>query len=248
MRSFACLLLPLAVWAGDAPAPAPDPTPAANPLIAPPPNETAIIPKLGIEISPPGFDVKKGFPIRRVEPGSTAAALLMVPGDVIISINNQTPASMEELRALMSGLEPGADVRISIRRGINEIFVSGKIRVSPTPAINDQGEAARLAREIADKRFRLHQQATSEADLGQAMLALNKTLQELPARLNEAAKGFKEIYPDGEFVIAVEIRLTSKKGAVAIDLSPKPPEEAPVKDTPPQPEKAGLPGPNPKKQ
>ena len=66
-----------------------------------------------------GIKEKGGVQVVEIEPNSFAEDILLQPGDVIISINNQPVNSVEDVTRLKNTLKPGAAVQMRILRRAN---------------------------------------------------------------------------------------------------------------------------------
>lgn len=79
-------------------------------------------------VSPPEQDtVVMGAPVGRVEAGSTAAAMGVLPGDLIRSINDEQVDSFAELRERVLTMRPGDPVRLTVLRDGQELELSGTL-------------------------------------------------------------------------------------------------------------------------
>jgi len=66
---------------------------------------------------PAGVEPDKGLLVERVLPGTLAAALGIHPGDVVVSLNGEPVGSAEDVRAVLSKLEPGGEVTAEVVEG-----------------------------------------------------------------------------------------------------------------------------------
>jgi putative serine protease PepD len=62
-----------------------------------------------------------GVAVMAVTPGGTAANAGVKTGDIIVGINNQGVASVEELESALSRLQPGTNVTIKYKRGSSKV-------------------------------------------------------------------------------------------------------------------------------
>jgi len=78
---------------------------------------------LGTQLAP----ATDGRPsVRAVVPGSTAAALHVVEGDVIVAINGRPMANVPEVVAAASNLKAGSPLTIEMRRASKTVHLSGR--------------------------------------------------------------------------------------------------------------------------
>lgn len=68
------------------------------------------------QLAAAGLRGSSALRVRLVEPGSPAAAIEMAPGDFLVAINGQFPASAGELGELLEGVSPGDPVSVSFVR------------------------------------------------------------------------------------------------------------------------------------
>lgn len=182
-----------------------------------------------------------GLSVTRVIPGTTAATAGIREGDVLVQFGETTIANQDDLRAALSGVVVGDQARIGIRRD-NELYAfDATMQARPDPAqqvqqIRDLGERIQtLEREREQLRTELgvlegQGSGGATADLGSAMLQLANTLETLPDQLQQAARDFKAVYPDGDFTIRIEIDIRSAGEDAVINLGPgtvEPSPEAP---------------------
>lgn len=71
-------------------------------------------------------DIREGVIITNVEPGSTAENAGLEPGDVIMEINKNKIANIDNYKKSMDSISPGQNVLFLIQRGSNTIYVALK--------------------------------------------------------------------------------------------------------------------------
>lgn len=83
-------------------------------------------------VSPPEQDtVATGAPVGRVEAGSAAADMGVLPGDVIRSLNDEQVDSFAGLRERVQAMMPGDPVRLTVLRKGQELELSGTLGSAP---------------------------------------------------------------------------------------------------------------------
>ena len=85
---------------------------------------------LGIAMAP-DRQTAPGATASQVIPGGTAAAIGLREGDVVVRANGRAIASPADLVAFASGLDEGMPVTVTIRRGGEEMRLSGSARPRP---------------------------------------------------------------------------------------------------------------------
>ena len=71
-------------------------------------------------------DVSKGVIITNVKNGSIASDAGLAPGDVILEINKQKIANLDDYRKTMDSVKEGQNVLFLVKRGSNTIYVALK--------------------------------------------------------------------------------------------------------------------------
>jgi PDZ domain-containing protein len=89
--------------------------------------------------------VPTGVEILKVMEGSPAAGRLK-PGDVLVGLNNRPVSSTAELTGLMSKIEPGAEVAVTVERGGRKLEMTAK-----TTASGDEPSRAVFGVQVQDR-------------------------------------------------------------------------------------------------
>ncbi len=185
-----------------------DPSDTHGVVQPPPPAQGAQKPFLGIQVDQaPGFDT--GVPVSTVLPNCTAALMGMQNGDTIQLINKTPIATMDDLQKAMGGLKLGEAIAIDVLRKGEKVSLSGVMLAKPPPPLSLQMRIKALEEEVE----RLKKRADHPPDLAETLDNLVKELNDLQRDLPRASEAFRKLYPDGEFSIKMEIKITSDKNA-----------------------------------
>lgn len=190
-------------------------------------------PFLGVVVRPTAeadFDGPSGLVVDRVFPRTTAVELGLQRGDVVTTFNDQPTPSREALKKILEGAKVGDKVTVRYLRGEERIAGAAALKARPTresvnEALEEAGETvgelqAARATQLAD----LEAARAEEKTLAESMQELSTVLSELPGKLDQTAKQFKAVYPDGEFTVDIQITIRSHpESAATIDLSPAAP-------------------------
>ncbi len=183
-------------------------------------------PWLGITLDTTGeFDAR--VVVKEVKAGSTAASMGIKAKDIITDFNSDKNSwrinGVDDLQSALKQHAANDKIRIGVERDGNNLTFEGTLQVKPS------AKAALSANESLKKDIAalgdLRKNSNSTGALALSLHGLSKTLEQLPEKIEEAAKEFKEVYPDGEFVIKVEISISSKKSDDS-ETKPKAGEEA----------------------
>ena len=225
-RAVALLLLALPLGAAE-------PTPAdqtGDATTAGGGEDAAPQPYLGIVVratTEADFDGQAGLVVDRTFPRTTAVELGLQRGDLITRFNEQPVASREDLKKLLDGLKVGDKVTVSfLRDGARQAAVA-QLQPRPTrQSVSQELDKARdTVSELQEERARqladLEQARREEKTLAESMQELSAVLSALPEQLDQTARQFKAVYPDGEFTVDIRVTIRSHPGSEeAIDLSP----------------------------
>ncbi len=158
-----------------------------------------------------GFDAQVF--VKSIKPNSTAQEMGLKVNDVITDLasdkNSWRINGIDDLQVALNNHKPGDTIRLGIERGEEKLTLKGVLKVRPSSknlsVITKENE--KKLKELAA----LKGKGNANAALALAMHGLNKTLEQLPEKIEEAAREFKKVYPDGEFVLKVEISISSNK-------------------------------------
>lgn len=167
-------------------------------------------PWLGITLETSGgFDAR--VVIRSVKPESTAAEMGLKKGDILsdISKDQQTwpVKGIDDIKTALNKINVGDEIRIGIERDNNAMTLKGMVKARPSAG--GLKDSQQLLTEKVKELNQLKGNSNTNAALALSLHQLGKTLDQLPEKIEEAAREFKEVYPDGEFVIKVEISISS---------------------------------------
>jgi len=171
-------------------------------------------PWLGITLDTTGdFDAR--VVVKEVKAGSTAATMGINAKDIITDFNSDKNSwrinGVDDLQSALKQHQANDKVRIGVERDGKNLTLQGTLQVKPS------AKAALSANDSLKKDIAalgdLRKNSNSAGALALSLHGLSKTLEQLPEKIEEAAKEFKEVYPDGEFVIKVEISISSKKSS-----------------------------------
>ncbi|MBA2479575.1 MAG: PDZ domain-containing protein [Planctomycetes bacterium] len=228
---LACALTCAAEQTPPTPAPAPTPASAAAPA-------DAQKPFLGIQVDPTkenSFD--GGIVVSAVMPNSTAQAMGIQAGDVLLSINQKKMTKMDDLQAVIGAAKVGDVATIEFTRKGEKLTKSGPLQARPAPpkptvvALND------LQKQVEQLKARKDREPTLPEMLDDIVTQLNALEKHLP----KAAEAFKKQYPNGEFDISITIKISSDKTATnPVELG-KPADDGAKKDVPASPDGAVAP-------
>ena len=185
---------------------------------------------------------RPGLKVEKVFPRTTAVDLGLKPGDLLTSFNGKKVTSREELKAVLDTVAVGDKVIAAYTRGEAASQGAAAMKARPTrdrvkEEIDENSEALLdLQAKRAAQLEELAEARREEMTLAQSMASLSTTLSALPAQLDQVAKEFKAVYPEGEFTVDVTIRIRThaqdaNSPALEVDLSP-PPTLVPDKNTP----------------
>lgn len=165
-----------------------------------------------------------GVRVGRVFPNSTASAMGLERNDVITAVAGTAIGNATQLQEMMNAKEVGSEINVTWLRDDQEH--QGKAALASLP--RQRLEARQLAelrdnvRNLQAQRSALQGPEDDEISVAEAMHSLATTLNELPERIEQAAKQFKELYPDGSFTVHIEIDIrTNAKEANPLDISPQ---------------------------
>ena len=159
-------------------------------------------PYLGIMPSRNNSD-GSGIPVARVFPNSTASSLGLQNGDRILAINGSAVNSTQELSTLLQTLPVGEHITLQWQRGEEIMEEEGELKALPSRfnQARELRERQQAIRQLQQERENLQ----GPQELAASMAQLATILQELPGQLDETAKKFKEVYPDGTFTVELNI-------------------------------------------
>ena len=194
----------------------PTQAPAENEAKPDPKNQPKQRPYLGIMPSR-NTDEGSGIPIARVFPNSTAASLGMQNGDRILAINDHMVNTTQEVSTVLQGLPVGDKITIQWQRDEEIMEQEGELKALPSHfrQARELRERQRAIRELQQQR----QELDGPQELAASMAQLATILKELPGQLDETAKKFNEVYPEGTFTIELNIDIrTNAEDPNAIEL------------------------------
>ncbi len=201
------LLLPVALSAGDAPAPV---TPTPKPVVVNP----APKPFLGVKVdeNASNFDPSQGLPVSAVIPGSTAATMGVQVGDLLRSFNGAKLSAESDLASAIGKTKVGDEVTIDLTRvngaAQDKLTLKGPITVRPQVGTINKDIAA-LREEVLALRKMQDERRAKELSLADML----KMLKEIEDNMPGAVAEFKKQYPKGEFNIQIKIDIISDKSA-----------------------------------
>lgn len=202
-------LLPIALIAGDAPAP-------VTPVAPPKPVVVNATPKpfLGVKVdeNSSNFDPSQGLPVSSVIPGSTAATVGVQVGDLLRSFNGAKLSAEADLAAAIGKTKVGDEVTLELTRvkgtAQEKLTLKGQIAVRPQVA-SITGDLAKLREEVVALRRLQDERRSKELSLADML----KMLKEIEDNMPGAVAEFKKQYPKGEFNIQIKIDIISDKTA-----------------------------------
>ncbi len=183
---------------------------------------------LGITVFEADPTTADGVMVKEVFPGTPAAKMGLVKGDLIVNFAGEGIRSKDHLEAAIKKVGVGEEFEMVLKRGDQKKELEGTMQGLPVmgKVINDLRKEQRLI----DERKRLQRELREDKDevsLADAMQQLATALEELPARLQAASERFKQVYPDGKFTIRIEIDIQSDAEADrVIELLPGQDDEA----------------------
>ncbi|MFW5828768.1 MAG: PDZ domain-containing protein [Planctomycetota bacterium] len=153
------------------------------------------------------FDGPSGVIIKRIEDFTTASDMGLQAGDVIISFNDHQIQDVADLKAVLEAQKIGNEATIGYLRDGQPQEASGELRGKLRPQDVDKiKQQLRQARDLAQKA------GTDTGNFARSLRYLAIALDELPERVDEAAKQFKRIYPNGTFRVHIDIEIDSHQG------------------------------------
>ncbi|MBA3698429.1 MAG: PDZ domain-containing protein [Planctomycetes bacterium] len=202
------LFMPLALIAGDAPAPVTPVTP--KPVVV----NAAPKPFLGVKVdeNASNFDPSQGLPVSAVIPGSTAATMGVQVGDLLRTFNGAKLSAEADLAAAIGKTKVGDEISVDLTRvngtAQDKLTLKGQIAVRPQVAsINT--DIAKLREEVLALRKQQDERRAKELSLADMLKMLKEIEDNMPAAVAE----FKKQYPKGEFNIQIKIDIVSDKTA-----------------------------------
>ncbi len=202
---ISALLLPVALNAGDAPAPS-----NTKPVVVNP----APKPFLGVKVdeNASNFDPSQGLPVSAVIPGSSAAAIGVQVGDLLRSFNGTKLTAEADLAAAIGKTKVGDDITVELTRvngtAQDKLTLKGQIAVRPQVGTINKDIAA-LREEVLAVRKLQDERRAKELSLADMLKMLKEIEDNMPAAVAE----FKKQYPKGEFNIQIKIDIVSDKTA-----------------------------------
>lgn len=203
------LLLPIALSAGDAPAPVTPGTPPKPVVVNPAPK-----PFLGVKVdeNASNFDPSQGLPVSAVIPGSTAATMGVQVGDLLRTFNGAKLSAEADLAAAIGKTKVGDEVTLDLTRqngaAQDKLSLKGQIAVRPQVA-SINSDIAKLREEVLALRKMQDERRAKELSLADML----KMLKEIEDNMPGAVAEFKKQYPKGEFNIQIKIDIVSDKTA-----------------------------------
>ncbi|TVR43971.1 MAG: PDZ domain-containing protein [Planctomycetota bacterium] len=213
-------------------------------------------PYLGVIPDRQAAAITPGISVGQVAAASSAAQMGIQPGDRIVAVNGQTVTSPEELRSLLEDMKAGEEVSVRWLRDDETHEQSAPLTSLPVQRIQAQELGAMRAniRRMQAERDALqagpNDGKKEEADLAKSIDNMMELLNELPKRLDETARAFKQLYPDGTFAIHIDIDIrTNAKDDTPVNLGPgtvtvdpdEEPKDEPSESEPTDPETDGVP-------
>ena len=189
----------------------------AQPNPVTPPTNTvspAAKPFLGVNVdeAAASFDPAQGLPVTVVIPGSTAAALGIMAGDLLVSFNGKSLRSQADLAAALSASKVGDTVTIELTRKQGDKSekkaFSGPLTERPQVRTLNT-DLAKLRDEVVQLRAKTEEKKKQEISLADILQQLKEIEQNLPAAVAE----FKKQYPNGDFNISIKIDIVSDRTA-----------------------------------
>jgi hypothetical protein len=197
------LLIPLLLFAAEV-------TPPPQPVE---PVHLGIIPDTNAGL----LDETRGVVVKEVEPGNCAADMGLQPGDIITHFNSQPILRVDDLKRALAASRIGNQAVITVKRAQQVLDLTGALRGKFRPAALE--EPRRELERLSQAAVRAG--AADPNNLNANLRRLTSALNELPDRIEEAAKEFKKVYPKGEFTLNIELRISTditKDPATAIKL------------------------------
>lgn len=200
------LLAPVALVAGDAPAPGTTPKPV---VVTPAPK-----PFLGVKVdeNASNFDPSQGLPVSAVIPGSTAALMGVQVGDLLRVFNGVKLTAEADLATAIGKTKVGDEITVELTRvnggAQDKLMLKGAIAVRPQVA-SINSDIAKLREEVLALRKIQDERRAKELSLADMLKMLKEIEDNMPAAVAE----FKKQYPKGEFNIQIKIDIVSDKTA-----------------------------------
>lgn len=169
-------------------------------------------PWLGItpDVSP-GFDHQ--VIVKTVRANSTAQEMGLKPNDIITDLasdkKNWSIKGIDDLADALNQHQPGDTIRIGVKRSEETLTLQGVLK--KRPARQNLNQTNKDIQKQLQQLSQLKDNSNTNAALALSLHGLSKTLEQLPEKIEEAAREFKEVYPDGEFKLKVEISISSSK-------------------------------------
>lgn len=184
-------------------------TPPATSTVSP-----AAKPFLGVNVdeAAASFDPAQGLPVTVVIPGSTAATLGLMAGDLLNTFNGKPLRSQADLAAGLNASKVGDTVTIELTRKQGDKSekksVSGPITERPQVRTLNT-DLAKLRDEVVQLRAKAEDKKKQEISLAEILIQLKEIEQNLPAAVAE----FKKQYPNGDFNLSIKIDIVSDRTA-----------------------------------
>ena len=184
-------------------------TPPATNTVSP-----AAKPFLGVNVdeAAASFDPAQGLPVTVVIPGSTAATLGLMAGDLLNTFNGKPLRSQADLAAGLNASKVGDTVTIELTRKQGDKSekksVSGPITERPQVRTLNT-DLAKLRDEVVQLRAKAEEKKKQEISLAEILIQLKEIEQNLPAAVAE----FKKQYPNGDFNLSIKIDIVSDRTA-----------------------------------
>lgn len=163
-------------------------------------------PHLGVQIDEglKSAAFAEGIPVSSVRENTTAAALGILAGDLVLSVNGQATKSLDDLKTQINATKVGATVVIEVQRGGKRETLTGEMKAAPGAPASPLAELPRLKEKIEQI-----EKAAKEPNLMRQLDDLVRQLKQIEEDLPKAAEAFKKQYPNGEFTVAIHLDISS---------------------------------------
>ncbi len=180
------------------------------------PNVVTAAPKpfLGVNVdeNAASFDPNQGLPVTAVIPGSTAAGIGIMVGDLLKAFNKQPLRSQADLARAIMSTKVGDQITVDLMRKNGDAYETKSF----TGVISVRPQVKSINRDLATLRQEMLELRRKQESYKQEQLSLAdmlKMLKEIEDNMPAAVAEFKKQYPNGEFNIQIKIDIISDKKA-----------------------------------